>query len=147
MLKVQYPQGTTIIQNYQLGTNPPQTGTSSDGTLTLTAGPTVHLTDTIVPISQVTVDAQHPGVHTNMKLHFSARDDGGNDHECTPTVVSGLTSTAGGMVTNAPSSVTIKNIGQVNGRVTLTAILALYDNGPAAPPSFIEPATTLTFGP
>jgi hypothetical protein len=140
MFNVQQPQGTTVVPNYQLGTGPVE---YTVGTMTYTAGPTLHFRDTTVPITQVTVSGQH----NNMKLFFSARDQNGKDHECTPHSVSGLMSNLAGSVTNAPSSVKVKTAGVVEGRVTLTAILVLYNNGPHNPPTLIMPASTVAFGP
>jgi hypothetical protein len=150
-LTVQQHGGTPTV-TYTLGNTNPVTVTSAP--LTLTAGPTFHMGQTTVPIhKELSLDSTYAAsAHKNMKVFFSARDEAGVDHECTPSVVKHLsyTPTTGGSGTglwDGPHAVTVDTSGVVHGQVTLTAILVLYDNGPNSPPTFIEPASHKQFGP
>jgi hypothetical protein len=149
---------------YQLGKKHVKTPVND---LTVTQGPTVHIGDWTVPVqSQVTL-SNHPEIqHQHVKVFFSAQDEGGNVLDCDPWVVRSLTYTpgAGGTGTLADPNgqplkpVTVENSEVVQGRVTFTALLALYDNGDykdngpgkpktPIPPTYVEPSSKLIFGP
>jgi hypothetical protein len=151
---------------YQLG-RPPLSDDfpppPSAPTLTLSAA-TYHFGKATVPIAnQITLvglDSQHQNQpHHNMKVYFSAHDQGGNDYQCIPAVQTNLNYTPpqGGATFgtwDGPASVSVRvngpvqgpHIGPMNGPIIFTAILALYDNGANQPPTFILVPSTKTFG-
>jgi hypothetical protein len=147
--------------HYTLGTPP----LANDfGPLTLSAGPTLGVGAATVPIAnQITLDAQHDPTHAhhNMRVYFSAHDQAGHDYECTPAYQTNLNYTppqggaAYGTWDGAASvKVTVDGkevqgpaTGKWQGPIIFTAVLALYDNNAGnPPPSFILPASTITFG-
>jgi hypothetical protein len=137
---------TTLTYTYQLGKKNVKNVIND---LTLIQGPTLHFGDWKVPIDSHVKLTQNANVsHSHMKVFFTARDEGGHTLDCDPAVVKELTYNPANQTWNGPASVTVRDPDVVHGRVTLTAILALYDNGTGlhVPPSFVEPSTKIKFG-
>jgi hypothetical protein len=159
LFKVANHADPTHQLQYQLG-KPPVSDDfpppPSTPTLTLSAG-TFHFGNAIVPISnQITIDAQHhPELdHHNMKVYFSAHDQAGHDYTCIPAFQTNRNYTAANTSWDGATSVKVRVNGPVqgpatgpmNGPIIFTAILALYENGPNQPPTFIEQPSVVTFG-